>query len=1189
MARGSEEGSMPVGRTDDQNGDANLPRRFRVGVILVAGALLCHAYGLQAQSKSCIGKCLFRIGVFDGSSAEFAQGRSAGDVKYAVGRSAFATDWYAFQPAALSGQPAAPERSATGPRTIAFEINGPLLAAYQFKAALLFELQGVPALRVAINGKSGTFYPEPKLDDRMGDTSGSFDPVYSNADVTFAFPGSFLHAGLNTITLQAIEEADESVPGVGFRYDAIELDSVDARPPGPAPSVRIEPTVFFRDQPGGTTELVNVTVRGAQRIEPADSVSLDLGGKTYQMQIGVGPDFGEARISFDVNEFPPQSVAKVDWHAGENDIHVEQVVEPQKKWTFLIVPHIHLDVGFTDYQPKVSVVQARVLDEALDFVAKYPDFRFSVDGFWPLEQFLKTRSADEQQRAISAIQKGQLYVPAQYANLLTGFPTAETLIRSLYPSANFSREHNTPFNYANITDVPSYSWSYASILATAGIKDFAAAANNHRAPVLRHGQLNHHSPFWWVAPDGQKILAWYSFTYLQMDYLFGMPPVLAAGEDTVPLFLQQYDHPEYRASSVIVYGTQAENYDLFPGQAELAAKWNNKWAYPRIEYSGFNAALETIRSQSGDNIPTYSGDGGPYWELGLGSDAYNVAMERENESRGPSAEKLSTIASLIDPRIAVDKKALNDMWTDMILMDEHTWGSSDSVSDPTSSEATEQLAIKDSFASRAHASVDSLMKSATAAIADSISAGANSVIVFNTLNWPRSGPVDLDLRKGQGLFDPSSGSMVPIQVIRTGNDFNRVRFVAQDVPALGYKAYRLRKAAAPVSSPRPTVPSKLLESPYYKVELDPFSGAVRSIYDKDLRRELVDQQSAYRLGQYLYVTDANPANNQHMTWYRGKLDLQIHPAHNGKLLSVTRTPYGWEAQMESTATDTPRIVASIRLFEHEKKLEFVEDVEKNNVSNKEAVYFAFPFAVSHPQFRYELQTTSMDPAKDMYPGAGHEWFSVQHWVSVQANGVSASLLPLDVPLATLGDIDRGQWLDTFGDRRATIFSFAMNNYWEDNYVRSQGGRFRFRYVVTSAPSTNEGQLSRLGWEEVTPLEIDSITSQDKALNQPQLLEGGQGSFAEIQDPNVLLDTWKPAEDHDGTILRFLDLGGQTRSMTVSVPSFRLLGAWQTDAVERNRDQLPIKDGNEFTVTIHPHEIVTVRVTTDGTGVVARGH
>jgi hypothetical protein len=392
----------------------------------------------------------------------------------------------------------------------------------------------------------------------------------------------------------------------------------------------------------------------------------------------------------------------------------------------------------------------------------------------------------------------------------------------------------------------------------------------------------------------------------------------------------------------------------------------------------------------------------------------------------------------------------------------------------------------------------------------------------------------------------------------------------------------MRKAAASVSSPPPAIQSTVLESPYYKIELDALSGAVRSVYDKELRRELVDRHSPYRLGQYLYVTDTNPANNQHATWYRGKLDLQVHPAHNGKLLSIARTPYGWEAQMESTATNTPSIVTTVRLFEHEKKLEFVEDVEKENIPAKEAVYFAFPFAVNKPQFQYELQTTSMDPAKDMYPGAGHEWFSVQHWVSVQADGISASVLPLDVPLVTLGDIDRGQWLDTLGDRRATVFSFAMNNYWEDNYVGSQGGKFRFRYVITSASSTNQAQLSRMGWEEVTPLESDEITRQDKALDRPRQLNGVQGSFAAIQDPDVLLDTWKPAEDQNGTILRFLDLGGVTRSLTVSFPALRLSSAWQTDAVERNHNRLDVKDGHEFSVTIHPHEILTVRIATGAT-------
>ena len=1166
--------------TMEEKVEIQLPRNRKIALIIAATLLSTTSHALQSPPRECTESCLFRVGVFDGSSAEFAQGQPKVDVRYAVGQDAAARAWYAFQPAVLSNQATKPDQGTASPRTITFQVADAPAAAYRLTVALLFESPSVPALRVTLNGKAGMYYPEPLLDSRLGDVTGAHDVVYSKSDISFAFPGSLLHRGLNTVTFEAVEEAEKSAPDAGFTYDAIELDRVEAGSVNRDPSARIEPSVFFTKHEDRLTELVDVTIRNTQELRPEDTVSLILGGKKYEKQIGIAQDFGEAKLKFEVDEFPPQSLAHVSWHPGGRSITAEQMVAPQKKWTLFLVPHIHLDVGFTDYQSKVAVVQARAVDEAMDFIAKHPDFKFSLDGEWPLEQFLRTRNIEEQRRVIAALQNKQLYLPAQYANLLTGFPIAEVLIRSLYPSANFSREHNLPSNYANITDVPSYSWSYASILASAGIKDFAAAANNHRAPVLRQGHLNEHSPFWWSAPDGQKILFWYSLSYLQMSYLFGLPPVLAAGEDTVPLFLQQYEHPEYRASAAIVFGTQPENYDLFPEQAELADAWNAKWAFPRIEYSGFHDAMETIRQQFGDSIPTYSGDGGPYWELGVASDAYYVALERASESRGVSAEKLSTIASLVDPRIAVDKAALDNMWTDMILMDEHTWDSANSVSDPASTEATEQLAIKDSFAIRAQASVDAMMKASMAILTASISAGANTLIVFNTLNWPRGGLVEFDLRKKQELYDPSSDSVVPLQIVRTENELNRVRFVARDVPALGYRVYLLRPAGEPVSGPSP-VQSTVLESPYYRVELDPASGAVRSIYDKDLRRELVDQESDYRLGQYLYVTDANPANNQHLTWYRGKLDLRIHPAHNGKLLSVTRTPYGWEAQMESTATNTPAIATSIRLFEHQKKIEFVEDVAKDKLSDKEAVYFAFPFAIKPPQFQYELQTTSMDPAKDMYPGAGHEWFSVQHWVSVQADGVSASVLPLDVPLVTLGDIDRGQWLDTFGERRATIFSFAMNNYWEDNYVGSQGGKFRFRYVVTSAPSTNDGQLSRLGWEEVTPLEVNEITRQDKALNQPRLVDAGQASFAQIEDTDLLLETWKPAEDQNGTILRFLDLGGQTRSVAVRLPAFHVRSAWQTDAVERNQNELAVKDGHEFSVTIHPHEIVTVRVAVDG--------
>jgi hypothetical protein len=223
----------------------------------------------------------------------------------------------------------------------------------------------------------------------------------------------------------------------------------------------------------------------------------------------------------------------------------------------------------------------------------------------------------------------------------------------------------------------------------------------------------------------------------------------------------------------------------------------------------------------------------------------------------------------------------------------------------------------------------------------------------------------------------------------------------------------------------------------------------------------------------------------------------------------------------------------------------------------------------------------VDPARDLYAGAGHEWFSMQHWVSVEQEGVSGTVMPLDAGLVTLGDINRGSWPSEFGQRPGTIFSYVMNNYWNTNYRAAQGGVFRFRYVIASAPTTSPTQLSRMGWEEMTPLESDLITSQDKAQEAPQALSGAKESFLHIDDPALLLETWKPSEDGRGTILRFLDLGGETRTVTVQMLLLKLKEAWQTDAVERDRSPLPLSGTHNFQFTIRTHEIVTVRILAEG--------
>jgi len=54
--------------------------------------------------------------------------------------------------------------------------------------------------------------------------------------------------------------------------------------------------------------------------------------------------------------------------------------------------------------------------------------------------------------------------------------------------------------------------------------------------------------------------------------------------------------------------------------------------------------------------------------------------------------------------------------------------------------------------------------------------------------------------------------------------------------------------------------------------------------------------------------------------------------------------------------------------------------------------------------------------------------------------------------------------------------------------------------------------------------VDQITSQDKAIDFARPLDSTHGSFVQVDRPQVVLVTWKRAEDGDGTVLRFVEVG-----------------------------------------------------------------
>jgi alpha-mannosidase len=152
----------------------------------------------------------------------------------------------------------------------------------------------------------------------------------------------------------------------------------------------------------------------------------------------------------------------------------------------------------------------------------------------------------------------------------------------------------------------------------------------------------------------------------------------------------------------------------------------------------------------------------------------------------------------------------------------------------------------------------------------------------------------------------------------------------------------------------------------------------------------------------------------------------------------------------------------------------------------------------------------------------------------------------------------------------------MNNYWDTNYRAAQGGEGVFRYVVTSGPAFEPQALSRLAWSHLKPVEINQVVGQDKVGNPPRPLPPEGASFLEIDQPNIVLLTWKRAEDAQGTILRLYETGGRDTEASLRFLRTAVHTAHLANGVEDNLSALAI-DGSSLRVSFHPHEVVTLRV------------
>lgn len=1167
---------------------------FAISLLFV---FLCGV--LRAERKTEI----FSIGTKNNSFAEFARDREAGhEVIYKVGESSPDKDWPAHQPGSFDvmvgrstmQQDWVEAKPGAAPEPFQIQFNLPTSPRGTFilhvDAIFRYRRPAPPRYTLLINGKAAASYrlnPHPAPGQwwpNGGEADGNLQYFgYESLDIQL--PDSVFASGANTISLRCLD-------GFGIHYDHLSLSNDQDRQSQVVTEASVEASALYKNRPSGLVELARVRVRTTK---PLGRVKLKavIGANPIESE-AVQSELGDIETTIEV-PVTDKPVPVVLYVAGGKDPVYRGIFTPRRRWLVYALPMEQADFGYNDLPARTLEWENRFIDKTLQIQKQYPSYSFTLDAAANLESYLATRDEKHGNELLGHLKTGEWGMNALYANFFTGLSTPEELYRTLDFSLQASRKYGFTLDSASQTDEPSITWALPQVLADAGIKYLTNGSDPIRGALNPIGHLNFHSPFYWEAPTGAKVLVWSGISYTAVDDMtWGgwnlesaqsgtYSPSILGLTRSLPLFLSQYDRDDFPFDAVLLFGLHNDEIPMRHwGDADVIDMWNREYAYPKIIPATQRDFFTHITANFSDKIETYRGDGGAYWEDEAGADARIAAMIRTSQMLLAAAEKFESIATWLQPHLKIDRQPFDTAWKNILLADSYVWSDANSFRRPESYRTRGGEAAHRAWAEAALQQTSDLQLVAMDKVAELVNADQQGTVVFNPESWPRSDFFDFEVELDQVLVDPATGQTIPCGVMKSFKDYQEVRCWASDVPGMGYKFYATARGKVPPSEAifldrsAPTVDNK-----YYKVQLDSQTGAVAHLFDKSTGQDLVNSSSDYRLNEYLYVSGGDPGD-----FIKGSLKdnrilaadvtlplprLEVHRAALTDVLQARRFPWGTVITIRSRAENTPEIVSTITLLDMKKQVNIHNEVSKTATLKKEGVYFAFPFALRQPQMKYQGATAWVDPETDMLPGANRQWFTTQGGVWGKGADNSIAWATVDAPLVTLEDINQGLWPESIQTRNGALFSYVMNNYWYTDTPAQQGGRFTFRYALTSGPDVSAAQAMTLVGEQRSPL--SAIRHYNMGW-QPTLTANGAG-FLDATPPGVNILTIRRL-NNDSYLVRVQNTTAGELNANLQFPTVKLREAYLGSVVgERTADLEWSPHG--ITLPMRRYEIKSVTV------------
>jgi Glycosyl hydrolases family 38 N-terminal domain len=865
--------------------------------------------------------------------------------------------------------------------------------------------------------------------------------------------------------------------------------------------------------------------------------------------------------------------------------------------TIYIIPSSHWDLGFKlPPQEQLDDIKPH-LDEVIRTAKQDPQFRWVIESAWQVQAWLdRTKDPQAIQDLVNLVRNGQIELSAVWGSEHTEFMGAEQLNLIVDPMRDIEKRLGVTTDLAMMDDVPGFTLRLPQVLARSGVRYFVTGSNLFigGGTSLHPGKM----PFHWRSPDGSTVLTWETgsknggYTEAMGDYYLdptahyysapaedhfypkawsNLPP-LEIMQRGVNKLLAEYHKAGYPYDAMMVLYM----HDFVPASYEedgllpAVRAWNAAGKQPRLVVATPKEFFDYMQHHYGDPFPTYSGDFSGLWsEVKMNSPGI-TGDARWVQDYLPQAEALWSLLSF---RSGTQFPAgtIADAATKMLTYDEHSGaGQPGWPKVMTLAQVNQQNQEYATFARTARAETGGMMMVGVERMfaAKSDPGKAPKCVVYNPLSWQRSGvtrvhPPSPDLAQ---VRDAATGKVVSSQLNADGS----ISFAAEEIPPVGFRTYLLEHSTTPPAKEE-EVSGDVLENQFYKVRLRALDGTIDSIWDKSLRRELVNAQWPKRAGQLVRWTLANYLPDQ--VWkpkvrhFRGPLSDEL----------VIVRPGTWWPETSVTLDSGERTLKLNEVFDRSRMPQV--PLEKGS----EYYSFEFPFHFDNPaRIMVDDGIGFHDLPKDYLPGARTDGATPIHTLALMDDGAarsnSISLLQredfFDTPLLGYGE---SGLLDHYSNVvRVMALRKADQGDTKDAGVVTMptvepgyGPRYTSSFAITSAASFDPVASYRAGWSYNVPL-ITALLPADREPDQ------STGSFFSISAPDVAILAFKPSADGnpDHFTLRLQEIAGNATKFAIH-SSLTISEVAETAMTE---DAILHQGLNESDMSIGAHETLTLQLT-----------